>query len=98
MAPATYVSNLVRSHLRSLAPLPRAEYLALKETIAELSSIGRNLNQIARAANQDGGLAGLDREAVRAMIRVSEGIREHVRGLLAGNLRSWDLGHVDPNA
>jgi hypothetical protein len=51
MAPATYASVLTRVHLRSLAPLPREELLALKRTVAELWAIGRNLNQIARAAN-----------------------------------------------
>jgi hypothetical protein len=38
--------------VRSLAPLPKEELLALKRTIGELGVIGRNLNQIARAANQ----------------------------------------------
>jgi hypothetical protein len=52
MPPATYVSVLTRAHLRSLAPLPKEELLALKHTLAELGSIGRNLNQIAHAANQ----------------------------------------------
>jgi hypothetical protein len=52
MAPATYVSVLMRAHLRSLAPLPKEELLALKRIIGELESIGRNLNQIVHAANQ----------------------------------------------
>jgi hypothetical protein len=50
--PATYVSVLTRAHLRSLAQLPREELLFLKRTIGELGVIGRNLYQIARAANQ----------------------------------------------
>ena len=54
MPSATYVSVLVRSHLRNLAPLPKEELLALKRSVAELGAIGRNLNQIARAANQGG--------------------------------------------
>ena len=54
MRPATYVSVLTRAHLRSLAPLPKEEYLALKRSIAVLESIGRNINQIAKAANQGG--------------------------------------------
>jgi hypothetical protein len=52
MAAATYVSVYVRAHLRSLAPLPKEELLALKKTIAALGAIGRNLNQLASAANQ----------------------------------------------
>ena len=33
MPPATYVSVLTRAHLRSLAPLPKEELLALKRTL-----------------------------------------------------------------
>jgi hypothetical protein len=58
MASATYVSVLVRSHLRNLAPLPKEELVALKRSVAELGAIGRNLNQIARAANQGGTPSG----------------------------------------
>jgi len=42
MPAATYVSVLTRAHLRSLAPLPAEELLALKRTLGELGSIGRN--------------------------------------------------------
>jgi transposase len=88
MAPATYVSVLVRSHLRTLAPLPKEEFSALKRSVAELGTIGRNLNQIAKAANQSGKLSGPDREDLRAMLRVAEGLRDHVKALLKANQRS----------
>src|SRR6185437_4411569 len=52
MRAATYVSFLVRAHLRHLAPLPQNELTALHRSVAELNAIGRNLNQIARAVNQ----------------------------------------------
>ena len=52
MPTSTYVSLLVRSHLRSVTPLPTAELVALKRSVAEVSAIGRNINQIARAFNQ----------------------------------------------
>ncbi len=51
MPPATYVSYLVRSHLRHLAPLPDNELKALQQAVNQVSAIGRNLNQIARAFN-----------------------------------------------
>ncbi len=38
MPPATYVSVLTRAHLRSLAPLPKEELLALKRALAELEA------------------------------------------------------------
>jgi hypothetical protein len=94
MAPATFVSVLVRSHLRSLAPLPKEELLALKRSVAELGAIGRNLNQIAKAANQNGKTSGPEREHLWAVIRVAEGLRNHVKGLLKANQTSWHQGHA----
>jgi hypothetical protein len=95
MASATYVSVLVRSHLRNLAPLPKEELLALKRSVAELGAIGRNLNQIARAAYQGGRAPGPAREDLRAMLRVAEALRDHVKALLRANQLSWDQGHAE---
>ena len=89
MAPATFVSVLVRSHLRGIAPVPREELLALKRSVAELGVIGRNLNQIARAANQGTKPDGPGREDLMAMLRVAEALRDHVKALLRANQISW---------
>jgi predicted DNA binding CopG/RHH family protein len=89
MPSATYVSLLVHSHLRGAAPLPKAEYLALKQSVLELTALGRNLNQIARAMNQGGRPALPGRAEVGAMLKVAEGLRDHFRGLLKANERSW---------
>jgi hypothetical protein len=94
MPSATYVSVLVRSHFRNLAPLPKEELLALKRSVAELGAIGRNLNQIARAANQGAKPAGPGREDLKAMLRVAEGLRDHVKALLRANQLSWERGHA----
>ena len=94
MAPATYVSVLTRAHLRSLSPLPREELLALKRTTAELGIMGRNLNQIARAASR-GRAAALGQDDVRAMLRVAEGLRDHFKALLAANAKSWEVGRAE---
>jgi hypothetical protein len=95
MAPATYLSVLTRAHLRSLAPLPKEELLALKRSVSELGSVGRILNQIARAANQGDRVAGPGREDLRAMLRICEALRDHVKGLIAANLKSWEHGYAD---
>jgi hypothetical protein len=95
MAPGTYLSVVARAHLRSLAPLPKEELQALKRSVSELGSLGRNLNQIARAANQGDRVAGPGREDLWAMLRICESLRDHVRGLVAANLRSWERGHAD---
>jgi hypothetical protein len=95
MAAATYVSVLTRAHLRSLTPLPREELLALKRTVAELGVIGRNLNEIARAANR-GRTATPGQDEVRAMLKVAEGLRDHFKALLVANAKSWEAGHAEP--
>ena len=79
MPPATYVSVLTRSHSRSLAPLPAEELLALKRTLAELGSIGRNLNQIARAANQGQLVTSPGRDDLTAMLRVCGTLRDSLK-------------------
>jgi antitoxin component of RelBE/YafQ-DinJ toxin-antitoxin module len=95
MAAATYVSVLVRAHLRALAPLPQAELMALKRAIAELSAIGRNLNQIARVTNQGGRTAAIGRNEVMAMLKVAEALRDHMKALLKANERTWRIGHAE---
>ncbi len=94
MAPATYVSVLTRAHLRSLAPLPKEELLALKRTIAELGTIGRNLNQIARAANQGQLVTSPGRDDLTAMLRVCLTLRDNLKRVLLANLKSWKQGSV----
>jgi hypothetical protein len=97
MAPATFVSVLVRAHLRNLAPLPKEELLALKRSVAELGAIGRNLNQIAKAGKQGSKPREPAREDLWAMLRVAEGLRDHVRALLKANETSWHQDHAADN-
>jgi hypothetical protein len=97
MPAATYISVLTRAHLRALAPLPKAELLALKRTVSELSELRRNLNQIACAANKGERITGPDRDDVRAMMRICEGLRDYVKNLMRANLDSWEQGYADPN-
>ena len=92
MPPATYVSVLTRAHLRSLAPLPQEELLALKRTLAELGSIGRNLNQIARAANRGQLVTSPGRDDLTAMLRVCGTLSDSLKRVLLANLRSWEQG------
>jgi len=69
--------------------VPKAEYVALKQSVAELAAIGRNLNQIARAINHGERAVSPGQAEVRAMLKVAVGLRDHVRGLLTANERSW---------
>jgi hypothetical protein len=94
MRAATYVSVLVRSHLRKVTPIPKEELAALKGSIAELRAIGSNLNQMARAMNQ-GKEAAPGRQEVQVMLTVAEGLRDHFKALLIANEKSWAQGHAE---
>lgn len=90
MAVATYISVMVRAHLRNLSPLPEAELMALKRSVAELGAIGRNLNQLTRLAHQ--GMAGPSRGDLVAILKACEALRDHTKGLIKANARSWRTG------
>src|ERR1700678_1362226 len=94
MPPATYASVLLRSHLRKLTPLPKDELLALKRSIALLASIGRNINQIAKAANQGSRIPDSGGAEFRAMLKICVALRDNTKALLKANETSWRAGHV----
>jgi hypothetical protein len=87
---ATYASVVIRSHLRAVTPLLKEERALLIRAINELGAIGRNLNQIAKAANQGVPVVGPTRNELMALLRACEALRNHVRQLLEANMRSWE--------
>ena len=94
MRPATYASVLLRSHMRQLTPLPKEEFLALKRSIALLAAIGRNINQIAKAANQGGRMPDSAGAEFRAMLKICVALRDNTKALLKANEISWKTGHA----
>jgi hypothetical protein len=92
MASATYAALALRSHLRGAAPLPKAEYVALMQSIEGLAAVGRNLNQIARSLNQGGRVDLPGRQEVASMLKIVAALRDHLRALLNANARSWEEG------
>jgi hypothetical protein len=95
MAAATYASFVLRAHLRAVTPLPDRELNELKRAVGELGVIGRNLNQIVRAANQTGRVRGPSSEDLRAVLRALVGLRDHVKGLMLANTESWETGNAE---
>src|SRR5580700_1867886 len=95
MAAATYVSVLTRSHLRSLAPLPKAEWLILEKIVTELGKLGRNINQIARAANRGERVSDPGSTQFRAMLTICNALRVNTKKLLQANAKSWEQGYED---
>lgn len=95
MASATYASIVLRTHLRSVAPIPDREFTELKRSVAELGAIGRNLNQIAHVANQTGRVTGLSGQDLQALLRACAALRDHVKELIRANTASWEAGHAE---
>lgn len=93
VAPATYASNLIGAHLRGIAPpLPKQESQILRHSIAQLRAIGNNLNQIAKASHHGGQVSGPLRENLYAVVKVCEGLRDHIRALMHANAKNWQSG------
>src|SRR5207244_12916177 len=76
MAAATYASILLRTHLRGVALLPERELSELKRSVGKLGAIGRNLNQLARAANQSGRVTGPSVQDLQSLLRRCPGVRD----------------------
>ena len=90
---STYVSYLVRAHLRAQTPLPTAELEALKRSVAEVGAIGRNINQIAPAVNQQQWPGGPNHSDLLAILRALTALRDRIKALINANLASWDAGY-----
>jgi len=90
---STYVSLLVRSHLRAQTPLPTAELEALKRSVAEVGALGRNINQIARAVSQQQWPGGPNHSDLVAILRALEGLRAHLKAVISANLAGWHAGY-----
>lgn len=93
MASSTYITFLVRAHLRSCPPLPTAEFLALRKSIFEVAAIGRNFNQMARALNAGERESGPDNTGLMTLLNVLQELQKHFRKLLDANRESWRVGY-----
>ena len=93
MPSATYLAVLARSHLRRLQPLPEAERQAFERCVAELSAICRNLNQVARRANQEGVVSSITREDLALFLKTCTMAVTHFKDTLKANKHSWEAGY-----
>ena len=94
LASATYVSMLVRTHLRGMPPLPDRELAELRHAAGALGAVGRNLNQIARVAHRTGRVEGITTADLRAMLVAFEGLRARFKRLIEANIASWETDDV----
>lgn len=89
LSASAYAALVLRVHLQGGNPLPKAEYLALRQAVLEMSAIGRNLSQVARGLQQDGRANVPGRAEVQTMLKIATGLKDHFRALLTANERAW---------
>jgi predicted DNA binding CopG/RHH family protein len=94
MPAATYASFLLRSHLRSLTPLPDRELAALTAAVSNLGAMERALDHIAEVANRAGSVEGFRPEIHSGILRAVEALRDHIKNLVRSNIASWESGHA----
>jgi predicted DNA binding CopG/RHH family protein len=92
---ATYVALFVRSHLHAVAPLPEAELLAVKQSISELRSIGRDLKSMARVMSGDGGGTQPGQRDVLRMMKVGDVLLDRIKALCVANIKAWETGNAE---
>jgi len=93
MRPATYASVLIRSHLRSLAPLPKDELLVLKRAVSDLGALTRELQTIVHLLEQPGQAGTPGQPDLPAVVRLCKVLRSDTKALMRANVNSWEIGH-----
>ncbi|EOC3945130.1 hypothetical protein ACI29J_003133 [Escherichia coli] len=92
MKPASYLAALYMAHSREEPYFSSSEITALRDAARELSALGRNVNQIAKAINitreEIYQVKGL--ELAELHDAVSD-VRVYLKSLLAANLESWGV-------
>ena len=94
MKTASYLSMLVRTHVRGAPVMPPTELDQLKCATAHLAAVGRQLRAMTAAhAAQPDAKAGAQDLLVDVGHAV-EGVREAVAAVVRANLISWEAGHA----
>lgn len=90
MSASRWVASLVQSNLMRDPVMSDAEIVALRESNRELAAIGRNLNQIARALNDN--FNETDRLKLQLLDVLLESIKDNrgtIRALVRTSLKVW---------
>lgn len=91
-SPGSYLVALCRAHLSRESYFTERELEVLRQSNSELTAIGRNINQIAKALNRS--LDNTDMARSKELEQVAvlvKGHRDYVRGLIRANLSSWGV-------
>ena len=93
----TYATALIRAHVRANPPMPLEELARLERILAEISAIGRRLNQIAGAVREGLGVGPGLREELATVLKVVDELRQALREVVRVNRISWESADVETN-
>ena len=91
----TYAAALIRAHVRADPPMPLEELARLERGLADISAIGRRLNQIAGAVSERQSVdPGLSVE-LPAVLHAVEELRQSLREVVKVNRISWESADAE---
>ena len=91
----TYAAALIRAHVRANPPMPLEELAQLERSLADVSAIGRRLNQLAGAVREGQGVDSGLRVELAAILPAMEELRQALREVVRINRISWESGDVE---
>ena len=91
----TYAAALIRAHVRADPPMPLEELARLERGLAEISAIGRRLNQIAGAVGEGRGVDSGPRVELAVVRQAMEELRQSLRGVVKVNRISWESADAE---
>ena len=91
----TYAAALIRAHVRANPPMPIEELARLERSLAEISALGRRLNQIAGAVREGKGVESGLRVELAVVLSAVEELRQALREMVKVNRISWESGDVE---
>ena len=66
-----------------------------RETKDRFAALGRNINQIARAANREERVSDPESNQFRGMLTICNALRVNTKKLLQANAKSWEQEYED---
>ena len=94
MKTSSYLTMLVRTHVRGVPVMPPAELDDLKSVAGHLAALGRQLRTISASTGVQGMRSTASQQLLADVGAAVEHAREAVAGVVRTNLISWEAGHA----